>query len=87
MPKNFGRRLDTIQAGQSNIHQYDSGAHPASHLHRIRTRFRLSDHRKLFAVFEDGLYAIAHDLVIVNQQNVESHNLAALPEFVRVSEL
>ena len=42
-------------------------------LHGVGARFGFSHHAKFFSAAENGLDAIAHDLVIIHEEDVKGH--------------
>ena len=70
MAQDLGSGLDAIEAGEADIHENDIGAPGLADLNGIGARFGLRHDLKLFAVSQDGLDAIAHNFVVVNQKDV-----------------
>ena len=68
------RGLDAVQTGQADVHQHQVGPKPLARTGPRRARFGFADHAKFVAAAQDGLDAIAHDLVIIHEQDVEGHN-------------
>src|SRR5438105_4686259 len=74
MPEDLSRSFHSVQPRQTDVHQNDLRAALPDELNGVRTILGLADHAKFAGAVQDGLDAIAHDLVIIHEEDVEWHN-------------
>ena len=69
------RGFHSIEAGQADVHQHHVGPVALGELHGVGPVFGLSHHAKFARPrLKDGFDAIAHDLMIIHEKDVERHN-------------
>src|ERR1700685_4216400 len=73
MAQDFGGGFDAVQTGQADVHQDDVWPFLAAHLYGFGAVFGLAKHHELITVTQDGLNAVSHDFVIVNQEHLRRH--------------
>ena len=75
----FERDVDSVQTGQPDVHQNDVGALLLANLHRFGPALGFANHLELFAVAENSLDSISHDLVIVYEKDLKRHRAIGRP--------
>ncbi len=72
--QDFLRGFDAVQSRQADIHQHQMRAKALGELHRVGAVLRFADDAKFVAAAQDRLNAVAHDLMIIHEEDVERHN-------------
>ena len=73
MTQDFRGGFHTVEAGQAYVHQYHVGPVLLYKLHSVSTRFGFPHHAKVIRAAEDRLNTVAHDLVIIHEEDVVGH--------------
>ena len=70
MAEDFGGGFNAVEAGEVDVHQDEVGLKGGGEVDGIEAGARLADDAKVAALPEDGFEAIAHNFMVIDEQDV-----------------